>query len=245
MAMRLSQCLGLERKTRARVHREVTELYRAVRHPDYYTGFTRTYQPVDDDGDQLPPESKRVQRRVGEALSELRRLESDLLDAVATKEWGNTKAVGTVVVDEVTLLQDVPVGYLLFLEKRLEDLLTFFKGLPTLDPNETWDQDRGNGLYRSEPVLTLKTKKVPRSHVLVPATDRHPAQAETYHDDITIGTWTRISYSGAVPPVVVDDLCRRVVKLRDAVISAREAANTIEVDERKVAATIFDYLLVN
>lgn len=241
--MKLSQCLGLERKTRARVHRDLTDLYRVARHPDYFAGITRTYQPVDDAGERLPPESKLVQRRVTDLLVELRRLESARLDAVATKEWGNTKARGTVTVDGVDVLKDVPVGYLLFLEKRLEDLLTFFKGLPTLDPNELWEEDRSDGLYRSLPAETLKTKKVPRSHILVAATEHHPAQAETYHDDVTIGTWTRVLRSGAVPAVVVDDLARKAVKLRDAVVSAREAANTIDVEEQKVASAIFDFLL--
>jgi hypothetical protein len=62
--VKLSQHLGIEQKTRTRVHREVTELYRRTQQADLFNGFNRVYQPVDDDGDQLPPESKRVQYKV-------------------------------------------------------------------------------------------------------------------------------------------------------------------------------------
>jgi len=241
--VKLSQHLGVEQKTRTRVHREVTDLYRKACQPDHFNGFVRTYQKVDDDGGELPPESKRVQLKVDEILAELRRLSTERIDAVATKEWGNTKAKADIVVDDQTVVADVPVGCLLFLEKQLDELLVFIRGLPTLDPSESWELDRGDGLFRSEPATTLKMRKVPRSHVLVPATEHHPAQAETYHEDVIVGEWTRVLRSGAVHQVRVDDLSRRIVKLRDAVISARQAANAIDIDEKKIGSAIFEYIL--
>lgn len=241
--MKLAQHLGVEQKTRTRVHREVTELYRRSCQVELFNGFNRTYRPVDDDGDELPPESRRVQYKVDEVLAELRRLSSQRMDAVATKEWGNTTAKADVVVDGQTVIADVPVGYLLFLEKQLDELHVFLRGLPTLDPSETWELDRGDGLFRSEPTTTQKMRKVPRSHVLVPATEHHPAQAETYHEDVIVGEWTRVLRSGAVHQVRVDDLCRRVIKLRDAVIAARQLANTVDIEEQKVGAAIFEFIL--
>jgi hypothetical protein len=241
--VKLSQHLGIEQKTRTRVHREVTELYRRSQQADLFNGFNRVYQPVDDDGDQLPPESKRVQYKVDEMLAELRRLATERMDAVATKEWGNTKAAADVVINGQTILAGVPVGYLLFLEKQLDELHVFIRGLPTLDPSESWELDRGDGLYRSEPATTHKMRKVPRSHVLVPATEHHPAQAETYHEDVIVGEWTRVLRSGAVHQVRVDDLSRRVIQLRDAVIAARQAANAVDVDDKKVGTAIFEYVL--
>lgn len=241
--MKLSQHLGVEQKTRTRVHREITELYRRASQADLFNGFNRTYRPVDDDGDQLPPESKRVQYKVDDILAELRRLSTHRMDAVATKEWGNTKAKADVVIDGDVVLADVPVGYLLFLEKQLDELHVFIRGLPILDPSETWELDRGDGLFRSEPTTSLKMRKTPRAHVLVPATEHHPAQAETYNEDVPVGEWTRVLRSGAVHQVRVDDLSRRIIKLRDAVIAARQLANTADVDEKKVGSAIFEYIL--
>jgi hypothetical protein len=240
---KLSQVLGPEKSTRSRVNREVTKLHRRLQMPDLFDGFTRTYNPKDDDGEELPPETKRVQAKVEEVLAAFRRLETEQFDVVATKEWGNCEAKASVEVDGVTILDDVPVGYLLFLEKRLNDIFTFFQTLPILDPNETWELDQSDGLQRSDAVETLKMRKVPRNHVKAAATEHHPAQVETYYEDEPVGRWTRVRRSGAVPPVRVDDLCRKTIKLRDAVISARAVANTIDVEEMKVGAAVFNFIL--
>jgi hypothetical protein len=239
----LSQCLGVEKNTRVRTQRAVTGLYRIVQAPESFNGLNRTYTPRDDDGDELPPEVRHVQYKVDDILSGLRAALTELFDTVATKEWGNTKARADIVVDGETVLPDVPVTYLLFLEKQLNDIQTFFRDLPILDQNEIWEQDRGDGFYRSEVAETLKMKKVPRNHVKAEATDKHPAQVDTYYEDVPVGSWRRVLRSGAVPHAQRDALCRRVIKLRDAVIAAREAANTIQVNEIEVGSTLFNYLL--
>lgn len=238
----MTQVLGVERAHKGRTLREVMTLYRTVQRPELFAGLVRTYRPVDDDGEALPPENKLVQHKVEDALLDLRRAYSGWWDTVATKEWGNTVARADIVVDGDTVLADVPVGFLLFLQKRLEDLLDFLRVLPTLDLNEEWELDRGNGMFRSGVLVTIKTKKVPRSHVLVEATDHHPAQAETYHEDVKVGEWERTLMSGAVPATRVDDLVRRTTRLRDAVIEAREQANTTEVAKHEVASDLFGYI---
>lgn len=239
---KMAQVLGVERATKGRTQREVTGLYRTIQHPELFAGMVRTYRPLDDDGETLPAETKLVQHRVEDMLVELRSLYTGWWDTVATKEWGNTTAKADIVVDGQTLLEGVPVGFLLFLQKRLDDILEILRALPTLDLNEDWEHDRGNGLYRSGTLTTIRTKKVPRSHVLVEATDHHPAQAETYHEDVKVGEWERHLFSGAVPASRVDDLVRRTTRLRDAVIEAREQANTTEVDKRQVASDLFTYM---
>lgn len=240
--MRLSQVLGVEKGKKAREHRAKTDLYRLVQSPEVFAGLSRTYVPIDDDGEKLPPEGRRVQCRVPDILKELREVESEWFDIAAMREWGNTVAKANVVVDGETILSDVPVPYLLFLEKQLVDLHTFVTNLPTLDANEEWEFDGGEGLWRSQPVETIKYKKVPRNHVKAPATDRHPAQVEVYHEDVPVGRWTRIVRSGAAPQTRIDELVARVVALRDAVIVAREEANTYEVETREVGDKVFNYL---
>jgi hypothetical protein len=239
---KLIQVLGVERSQKGRAQREVMGLYRTVQRPELFAGLVRTYRPVDDDGETLPPESKLVQYKVDNVLLDLRAACSPWWDSVATKEWGNTLAKADIVIDGDTILADVPVGFLLFLQKRLDDILEILRALPTLDLNEEWETDRGNGQYRSGTQTTIKTKKVPRAHILVEPTEHHPAQAETYHEDVKVGEWERILYSGAVPATRVDDLVRRTTRLRDAVIEAREQANTTEVTKHEVASELFTYL---
>src|SRR5207342_3582487 len=89
----------------------------------------------------------------------------ELFDVTATKDYTNCKARADVVVDGKPLLREVPVTYLLFLEKQLVDLHTFIKKLPVLDASETWNFDASADAFATEPVQTVKTKKVPRNHV--------------------------------------------------------------------------------
>ena len=50
---------------------------------------------------------------------------------LATQDFANCQAKANVVVDGQTILKEVPVTHLLFLEKQLVDLRTFIDGLPT------------------------------------------------------------------------------------------------------------------
>lgn len=145
-------------------------------------------------------------------------------------------------VDGETLLRDVPVTYLLFLEKQLVDLHTFVKKLPVLDAAESWSFDDSTDTWRTDPVRTIRTKKVPRNHVKAEATEKHPAQVEVYYEDIAVGYWTTVKFSGALPARRVNELVERVEKLQQAVKYAREEANGTEVTDRRVGDVVFRYL---
>ncbi|HEU5343480.1 MAG TPA: hypothetical protein VFU60_03985, partial [Ktedonobacterales bacterium] len=139
-------------------------------------------------------------------------------------------------------LRQVPATYLLFLEKQLVDLHTFVKKLPVLDASEAWSYDASADAWATEPVQTLRTKKTPRNHVKAEATEKHPAQVEVYYEDVTVGYWRTVKFSGALPAQRVNELLARVEKLQEAVKFAREEANSIEVEDQKVGGTVFDYL---
>ena len=49
-----------------------------------------------------------------------------------------------------------------------------------LDASETWNFDSSSDPWATEPVQTVKTKKLPRNHVKAEATEKHPAQVEVY-----------------------------------------------------------------
>jgi hypothetical protein len=184
-----------------------------------------------------------VQVKAEDLLSDVATALTRLLDVTATKDWANCAARADVKVDGVTILEDVPVTYLLFLEKQLIDVHTFISKLPVLDAAETWTLDQSTDCWRTEPVKTTRTKKVPRNHVKAEATDKHPAQVEVYHEDIVVGLWTKVAFSGAVPQKRVNELLVRVTKLQDAVKYAREEANGIEVTDRRIGEKVFGYLL--
>ncbi|MGH3390132.1 MAG: hypothetical protein ACRDOO_14785 [Actinomadura sp.] len=240
---KLNQIIAVEKGVKSKSFREMTEAHHSVQKPAMLAGISRTYQPKDEEGEQLPPESTRVQVKAEEVLTETAKTLTRLFDVTATKDWANCSAKADVIVDGQPLLRDVPIPYLLFLEKQLVDLHTFVKKLPVLDSAEAWTLDASSDCWKTEAVRTIRTKKVPRNHVKAEATDKHPAQVEVYYEDIPVGYWTTVKFSGALPARRVNEILDRVEKLQHAVKFAREEANGTEVTDQRVGDTIFGYLL--
>ena len=239
---KLNQIIAVEKGIKSKSFQELTEAHHGVQKPALLSGISRAYQPKDEDGEQLPPESTKVQIRTEEILREVAATLTRLFDVTATKDATNCVAKANVVVDGTTLLADVPVTYLLFLEKQLTDLHTFIKKLPVLDAAEAWTFNDSADCWSTEPVRTIRTKKVPRNHVKAEATEKHPAQVEVYYEDIPVGYWTTVKFSGALPAKRVSELLDRVEKLQNAVKFAREEANNTEALDRHVGETVFGYL---
>lgn len=239
---RLNQIIAIEKSVKSRSFQELTEAHHVLQKPTLLSGISRTYRPKDEEGEVLPPESTRVQVRAEEVIRQTSDILKKLFDVTATKDYTNCNARADVVVDGSVLLEKVPVSYLLFLEKQLVDLNTFIRKLPVLDASESWIFDASQNCYATEPVQTMRTKKVPRNHVKAEATEKHPAQVEVYYEDVSVGVWRTIKYSGAMPQRRIAELLDRLEKLQKAVKFAREEANNLEVTEQKVGDKVLDYL---
>lgn len=240
----LNQIVAVEKGVKSRVDKRITAAYHTLQKSQLFTGLSRVYTPRDDDGATLPPESTRVQTTVSDQLGAMAADFTELFDVVLTKETSNAQAKADVVVHGQTLLADVPVTYLLFLEKQLTHWHTALAKVPVLTAEDEWTEDPSNdGWYRTPAVQTIKTKKVPRNHVMAPATERHPAQVEVYYEDIPVGTWATVKFSGAITAKRRDEYVARVDALLDAVKQAREAANSLEVQQKKAGEALFSYLL--
>lgn len=242
MATKLNQIIAVEKGVKSKSFQELTEAHHAVQKAALLSGISRTYQPKDEEGEQLPPESTKVQLSAGHILDRTGVTLTRLFDVTATKDWANCSARADVVVDGVVLLPAAPVTFLLFLEKQLTDLHTFVKKLPVLDAAEDWQHDPVSGVWKTEPVRTVKTKKIPRNHVKAEATPQHPAQVEVYYEDVPVGYWTTVKFSGALPAQRVNELLARVDKLATAVKFAREEANGSDVADVSVGDAVFGYL---
>lgn len=239
---KLNQILAIEPGVRNQTSRIETDLYHALDKKPLFQGLSRTYTPKDEDGDRLPPESTPVQIKSGDVITELTGALTRLIDLTATKDTTNTVAKGDIVVEGQTFATDVPVPTLLFLEKELEKLAAFIKRLPILDPAQTWNYDPNRGHYVAEPVQTVRTKKTPKNWVKAEATQQHPAQVEVFFEDLIVGTWEKIDFSGALPADEVGKIGLRLEKLRTAVKFAREAANATEVADVTMGAGLLNYL---
>jgi hypothetical protein len=239
---KLNQIIAVEKGVKSKATRDFTDLHRGVLKTPLLQGLSRTYQPKDEEGDQLPPESTLVQVKAEEVIGKVADTLTNLFDVTLTKEKANAVATADVKVGDKTILRDVPVTYLLFLEKQLNDVHTFVSKLPTLDPSQEWTYDPAAGQYSTAVTQTVRTKKVPKNWVKAEATDKHPAQVEIFHEDVIVGTWSKKEFSGALPATRVNELITRVEALQTAVKFAREEANNTEVTNAQAGKAVFDYL---
>ncbi len=238
----LNQIIAVEKGVKTKSHVELSSAHHGLMKSELLLGLTRTYTPKDDDGDKLPSESTRVQVRAEEVIARTGEILTELFDVTATKDYANGEAKADVVIDGSVLLKNVPVTYLLFLEKQLVGLHTFVQKLPVLDPASDWSYDSNADCMKATPVESVKTKKVLRNHIKSEATDKFPAVVETYSEDVQIGTWSTVKFSGALEGKRVKQLLNRVELLQKAVKIAREQANMLEVQQQQVGAAVFTYL---
>ena len=122
------------------------------------------------------------------------------------------------------------------------DLVTFIRKLPVLAASETWVFDSAADCWATEPVQTVRTKKTPRNHVKAEATEHHPAQVDVYYEDVAVGYWRTVKFSGALQARRINELLERVERLQQAVKFAREEANGAEVEDQKVGEKVLGYL---
>ena len=119
--MKLNQVIAITNGVKKSSLAEFTNVHKTLQRNDAFTGFRREYSPVDEEGERLNPENKLIQETVeGNILAASVSLRK-LFNVVSTQEFANTNAKADVVVDDVVVLNDVPVTYLLFLEKQLVD----------------------------------------------------------------------------------------------------------------------------
>jgi hypothetical protein len=239
---KLNQIIAITTGKKAQSHKTITDVYQGLQKSAMLDGISRAYRPRDEDGEQLPPEKKFVQLKVRDAIQTVVDSLTELFDVVATQDFANCQAKANVVVDKLTILKDVPVTHLLFLEKQLVDIHTFVDKLPTLDPAESWQYNPEVDCYASESYQTAKTKKVLKNHVKAEATKEHPAQVETYTEDVVVGYWTTVKFSGALPAREKNVILQRIRRLQEAVKSAREEANSAAVEVKKMGAEVFKYI---
>jgi hypothetical protein len=242
MATKLHQLLAIEPGVSAEGSRALTTAQRDSQKDGPLSGLTRVYQPKDEDGDKFPTEMTRVQYTVADLTERMRPLVERWFDVTARKDWANRTAGADVVVNGETLIENAPVSFLLWLEKRLDDLNTYVVKLPTLDPSQAWGYDEQIEQFRSAEVRSSKSRKVQKPVTLYEATEFHPAQTQLVSYDEVIGEWTLTNFSGAITEQERSKLIERVGELRRAVKIAREKANQEEISDVLVGETILRYV---
>jgi hypothetical protein len=240
--MKLNQVIALVQGKKSRAAKMLTDLHQGWQ-KERISGLIRTYQPKEDGGETFPSESKMVQVSVLPALIPVQKELSDFYNIVATQEKGNTTAVADVIVEGQAILACVPVSLLLFLEKQLVDIHTLIGSLPTLSDDKTWSWDTAKSCWVTDVEQTAKGQKKIKPIVKYDATKEHPAQTDLITVDETVGYWSTVHLSGALPKDRKIVMIQKVERLQDAVKVAREVANGLEVVQEKVMGdSVLNYI---
>lgn len=242
--MKLNQILAIEKGVKSRTYGEITRLHKLTQKSELFTGFTKIYRKLFEEGEDYPPDNKRVQLIAEEVLVETARLWTEMFDVTYSKDISNMVAFADVEIEGKILIAHAPVTFLLFLEKQISDIRKSIEALPTLDGADEWIKDDATGMFKTPVFSTHRTKKTQKPIVLYDATDKHPAQTQLLTEDVLAGYWDTVKYSGALPAPRKKLLLERIDILGNAVKVARENANSIEaIHSTKVVSAIFEYLL--
>lgn len=241
---KLNQIIAIEKGIKSRNYSALSALNKLVQKPDLFHGFTKKYQPKYEEDEELPSEQKKVQRNCSEVTNEFKEHMLELMRVTARKDWSNCVARADIKLGGNVIATDVPVTYLLFLEKQFNDFKTFVGNLPVLDPSENWSLDENTTNYRTDVTKTHRTKKTQKPIVLYDATAEHPAQTQIITEDVIVGFWDAIKISGAIPASTKARILKKVEVLIDAIKEAREEANSIEeVAVYDIGGNLFEELL--
>jgi hypothetical protein len=240
---RLNQIIAIANTKKTKVATALSAVHAVLSRPDLFSGLDRKYQSLDDEGEKLPPESKIIQKTASEVIATAKSELTELLDVIATQEFANGDAKADIVVDGVVIAKQVPVSYMLFLEKQVDVIKGVVQKLPVLTQDVKWNRSvSDSNIFVTDPVTTNRTKKVPRSFTKSPATEHHPAQVEMFTEDVIVGTWSKIDTSSAIPVSERDAMLKKIESLREAVKMAREEANSITVTDQKIGKSVLDFV---
>lgn len=172
------------------------------------------------------------------------------IDAAHQIDCANTIAKADVVLESgVVILKDVPATSLLQLEKRIKEIQGLVHSIPTLDPAKGFepDSERGTGIYRARDVEKPRTEKQFEFIVMVPPTDKHPAQVKELMLDKPVGIILQQEWSSLITTAEKGDMLDRVESLLRAVKKARSRANEQDVDVKsnRVGERILNYVFRN
>lgn len=248
----LHQILAVDRGIEADTNRALDEARRILAvggKQDPLTGLSNTYESRDPERwPAAAAETRRVQVTTADLLASSVAALIRLFDVKLTREAGNAEAAADIIVDGEVILENVPAGYLLFLEGRVSSLITtLIDHLPVRDPAQEWhgqetDSNLPRGVYATDPRRTPTTTRDKKVQVISEpkVIDGHPFPGSyaPYDANVVTGTRTAVSYSGQLSVKDVQDLRERAARMLIAIRYAREQANTLEVHNRHAGAVI-------
>jgi len=210
----------------------------------HFNGRMKTYHPDDDSVDNIVDSEEIVNMvyTVKDKLKYIRKTFANSVDTVIAKEETNSSGSAKAMLTFGNETVELSATALLALEKRIRFLREVYNTIPTLDPTKVWTYDDEKGFYKTDPVNRNRLVKKKKTVVVVPATDKFPAQTDVVVTDEKVGHYEEEHYSSKLSVRDKADMLDRVDKLLDSISLARAKANKCEVVERPIMNKIFSYV---
>lgn len=217
------------------------------KHPELASGFHMSHQPFAEDPegiqrDKQPDQGKVVQTTVERELEQLRPAFERYLDTELTIDMANQEARGNVVVNGVTIAENIPVVTLLWWENRIAELIDVFRKLPVLESDQTWHYDKARGLHVSDPVQAKTTRRTQVIQVAIQPTEHQPGQFAQWQDDVPNGMKTTVQLSGKMTAEEHRALITRLRTLQDAIKLGREEGNRVQARQQRMGRVLAGYI---
>ena len=206
-----------------------------------------TFTPNTEGAQPVTESQSDIQSNVPKELDWLAPFIVKSLDASYQVAEANTEARADVILEdsEIPLLIGVPATALLELEKRIDQIGTILKSVPTLDPAKGFSADsHRTNVFMAREVIKNRTRKAKKLYVKYEATKEHPAQTELVDEDVPVGTVRELEWSGLITPAEKSELIARCEALQRAIRRARSRANEVEVDtSKRIGNVLLKYVL--
>ena len=249
---KLHEILAVEGSREQESRTRMGKVQRLFGNPAAFIGEITTTQMFDAAAPKPPDERRSFSTSVMRELRGMLSLSAAHYEVMFLKEASNQSARSDLVVDGEVLMTEMPVTFLLGLEKRLRSMREVFAAIPIADPSVDWvaAPEMGPDLIQAQhPVVQSKTQAEFVHKVLYEATDNHPAQIEKWTAQVPVGRITRKVWSGLWPQARKNALLKRMDALIEGALTARQRANEYAIpDERNKQAkgiheTLATYLL--
>ena len=247
--MRLHELLAIEKNQQTQYSTLIQDTQNKFGRDHYFKGWVKSLKMIQDSPEneaieKAGSETKDVVTTVGETLEYLFDRWAAYEDTQVRKNITNQKATANLPIGD-TVIDDVPVDELMGLETRLTKIREIFQQIPTLDASREWQKStvREGVWIASRPDVTTKTERVITPVVLYEATKEFAAQIDKVTRDEVVGTFTTVTFSGAITSLKKSIMLKRIDDLVGEVKKARMRANSVNVVEKKIGQVLADYLL--
>ena len=242
----LHELLAARQRVGSRADSALMNAEQVFKGQQLFEALLQTYQHLEEDPSGLhrePPKVSNMVTTVPEVLKSIQVDVSPLFDLLYQIDKTNMEATATLAVGDLKL-ENLPTTFLLQLEKSLDKLKDALAKTPTHDAKYSWspDQERGSGVFTTDPVKTYRTTKKMRHDVIVAPTKEHPAEIRERTEDIVTGEVTKQLWSGKSSVKDKNTMLRKMDDLLVALKKSLAHANRVDHNTSTVAEDIFGYL---